>query len=93
MIMHAEISFAKKNHDDGFGFDCMKTAYSFGLTGRMDYGTNVGVVIQAEGEQGMIDGFVTWIKVNIKDADHICCHTSQTESKKFKEFDIFKHTF
>jgi acylphosphatase len=88
MIIHSEISFIRQRSDDGFGFDCMKAAYLFGITGRMDY--NHEVKIQAEGEQVKIDEFITWIKENIKEHTQIHYKYSFNYSGKYKEFDIFR---
>jgi acylphosphatase len=92
MMAHAEISFKRKSYEDGFGFSCMKAAYLFGITGRMDYGHKTGVRIQAEGEQGRIAEFIKWIKANANGVDNILYQRSFTCSGAFKEFDIYLHT-
>ena len=68
MMIYSEISFTRKRCDDGFGFACMKAAYLFGITGRMEY--NHHVKIQAEGEQAKLEEFIAWIKENAKDTEH-----------------------
>lgn len=90
MMIHSEISFIRQRSDDGFGFDCMKAAYLFGITGRMDY--NHRVKIQAEGEQRNVDEFIAWIKENAKDTEQLQFHNSFTYSGKYKEFDIFRQS-
>jgi acylphosphatase len=89
MMIHSEIGFIREKSDDGFGFACMKAAYQFGITGRMDY--NHEVKIQAEGEQAKIDEFIAWIKNNMKEQTQIHHKYSLNCSGKYKEFDIFLH--
>jgi len=91
MMMHAVISFTRKSYEDGFGFDCMKAAYLFGITGRMDYGTESGVRIEAEGEESMITEFIKWIENNGKIYDNTLSTRSIECNAKFKEFDIYRH--
>ena len=92
MKTYAEISFAKKNYDDGFGFTCMKAAYQFGITGRMDYSPELGVKIQAEGEQADIEDFMLWIKSNNDNTIKFEFAKHLNSGTKFKEFDIFRHS-
>ncbi|MBK6346604.1 MAG: acylphosphatase [Bacteroidales bacterium] len=90
MMIHTEISFIRKKTDDGFGFACMKAAYLFGITGRMEY--NHEVKIHAEGERGNIEEFIAWIKENEKDDTQVRYNYSFNNSRKYKEFDIFRQT-
>lgn len=92
MMMHTEIIFKRKSYEDGFGFACMKAAYLFGITGRMDYGTESGVRIEAEGEEGRITEFIKWIENNGKNSDNILYTNSLEYDGKYKEFDIFRHS-
>jgi acylphosphatase len=92
MMMHTEIIFKRKSYEDGFGFDCMKAAYLFGITGRMDYGPEVGVRIEAEGEESRITKFIKWIETNGKNSDNMLYTNSSEYDGKFKEFDIFRHS-
>ena len=92
MMTHTEISFTSKNYEDGFGFACMKAAYSFGITGRMDYCSESDVKISAEGEQDKIVEFIQWIEANVKDHDKILYNSPMKCTRKFKEFDIYCHS-
>ncbi len=90
MLIHADITFIKNSSEDGFGFACMKAAYLFGITGRMDY--NHQVKIEAEGHHDKMQEFISWIKENIKDSDILQYNSSNNYSGKFKEFDIYRHS-
>jgi acylphosphatase len=89
MLIHADIIFIKNSAEDGFAFACMKAAYFFGITGRMDY--NHQVKIEAEGHHDKMQEFISWIKDNVKDTEQLLFNNSLIYSGKFKEFDIFRH--
>lgn len=89
MMIHTDIRFTRQRANDGFGFACMRAAYQFGITGRMDY--NHEVIIQAEGEESKILEFIEWIKVNVKEQTKIHYKNSLNYYGKYKEFDIFRH--
>jgi hypothetical protein len=67
----------------------MKTAYLYGITGRMDYSPTSGAIIQAEGDIKSITEFVGWIKSNTN--NHVNCIKSLDYTGKFKEFDISRN--
>ncbi|MFH1120442.1 MAG: acylphosphatase [Bacteroidota bacterium] len=90
MMTQSEISFIRKKTGDGFGFACMKAAYLLGITGRMEY--NHEVRIHAEGEPGKIEEFIAWIKENENDNTQVRYNHSFNNSRKYKEFDIFRQT-
>jgi acylphosphatase len=81
MIQQASIRFRKKSYDDGFGFACLKAAYSFDITGRMDYCPEKGVSILAEGEPARISEFLMWLEQNITDASHQLTHLSNEKKR------------
>ncbi|MBK7213463.1 MAG: acylphosphatase [Bacteroidales bacterium] len=91
MLVQSEISFIRDNYEDGFGFNCLKAAYHFDIKGRMDYSNKSGVTIQAEGEIHNIREFLHWIHGNallIRDIQYI---NIQTDTGRFKEFDLYRH--
>ena len=91
-MTRVEIRFKRKSYEDGFGFSCMKAAYLFGITGRLDYSPENGVRILAEGDQGMMSEFVKWIETNVNDSHNLFFNNSLNYSGKYKEFDIYRHT-
>lgn len=91
MLLKADIRFERSSCADGFGFTCMRTAYSMEITGRMDYDLK-GVKIIAEGEQEKINEFIRWIQSNIRESGNLQCNTTCVEVGKFREFDIYRHT-
>lgn len=92
MMVHSEISFIRKSHEDGFGFACMKAAYFFGITGRMDYGLSSSITILAEGENEKICDFIKWIELNLNNSTKIIYDNSLINNTKYKEFDIFRNS-
>jgi acylphosphatase len=89
-MIHSEISFRKIILEEGFGFACMKAAYAFGIKGRMIYGIESGVMIQAEGDQKRMDDFIRWLETNAnKNKGEIDCKPGEY-SGKFNEFDIYR---
>ena len=92
MMISSKIRFSKSNTTDGFGFNCMKTAYSLRIKGRLDYYPGGENQIIAEGEENSLQDFIAWIKNNIEDTNQFTCHNSLISSGIFKEFDIFLHT-
>ena len=92
MMIHEEISFSRKSCEEGFGFICMKAAYLYGVTGRMDYSPGTEVRILAEGEQSRMSEFIEWIGINLADPKTMLTHNTLNYSGKFKEFDIYLHS-
>jgi acylphosphatase len=89
MMKHVEISFKSSFYEDGFGFACMKMAYSIGVTGKMDYGAESDVTIQAEGDESKLAEFLQWIETNVKDPAHLIVNNTLKYSGKYNEFDIY----
>jgi acylphosphatase len=89
MLIHTEIRFIKKQFEDGFGFTCMKAAYSFGITGKMEYGQDLMVVIHSEGEESGMAQFIQWLESDAKDPDEVIYAKSMDYSGKYTEFDIY----
>lgn len=85
--MQVEIYFSWENYFDGFGFLCMKEAYKHGVTGKMKYGSGIGVIIQAEGEEPGCSNFIQWIE-NIVHGSIRIKTNSDSPFRSFKEFDI-----
>lgn len=92
MKTHADINIVKRKYEEGFGFACMKAAYLYGITGRLDYDPENGIKIEAEGEAGNIIVFIKWIENNIKDSDSMQYKSTLNHSGKYKEFDIYLHS-
>jgi len=81
MNVRSEIRFSRVKHADGFGFNCMKTAYTLDVKGRLD--------CYPEGDN--LNAFIAWIKDNIDDDSQLTCYNSLNYSGVYKEFDIFLH--
>ncbi len=92
MPAFSEIRFERKSYDDGFGFECMKTAYRLRIKGRMDYSASSGVRILMEGDEKDVIAFIEWIEQNIQETIHTLQHTYLNYSGHFTEFDIYRHT-
>jgi acylphosphatase len=91
MLMQSEIRFIRNNSEDGFGFSCLKAAYHFDIKGRMDYSSDTGVTIQAEGEIQNILEFLHWMHGNVLDVHGLQYINTPTGINRFKEFDLYRH--
>jgi acylphosphatase len=89
--MQSEISFIRNNYEDGFGFTCLKAAYHFDIKGRMDYSSETGVTIQAEGETRNIKEFLHWIHGNVLEIYGLKYINTPVDNSRFKEFDLYRH--
>jgi len=88
MIEHSNISIPWSNISEGFAFVCMKTAYQYGITGKMNYGPAFGAGIEAEGEQTQLAEFFLWILKNVKESKKIKLQNQVLQKRKYSEFDI-----
>lgn len=89
MIQHASIRFPEMTLPTGFGFACMKAAYSFRITGRMEYGNSLMVKIDAEGDPDQLSCFIDWIIRNIGSGPTPVIRLSVEKQEKYSEFDLF----
>lgn len=88
MIFHAEISH-NAPVEEGFGFLAMQAAYKFDVTGKMYYGSNLGIVLTVEGEAGNLDQFLDWLINNTNQQTSMQCYRHLSGYQRFKEFDIY----
>ncbi|MEA5109259.1 hypothetical protein SDC9_08660 [bioreactor metagenome] len=91
MNVRSEIRFSRVKHADGFGFNCMKTAYTLDVKGRLDCYPEGDNQIIAEADENNLNAFIAWIKDNIDDDSQLTCYNSLNYSGVYKEFDIFLH--
>jgi hypothetical protein len=92
MLIFSEISFQLNSYDDGFGFSCLKAAYHFNIKGRMDYSSNAGAIIKAEGDSRNIREFLHWMEGNVMEIHGLQYSNSTLDTTRFKEFDLFRHS-
>ena len=92
-MVHSDISFRKRKFDDGFGFTCMKAAYSLEIKGIMIYGFDSRVVIEAEGDHTKMEEFLMWLKINTKEEKEGIVCLKGVYTGKFSEFDIYRQEY
>jgi hypothetical protein len=92
MTQYLEIHFMPLRLSEDFGFLCMKAAYNFKITGRMIYGNEMGVFINAIGEENKLRQFINWIIEANQSSDSIKIFESAAGENDFSEFDIYKHS-
>lgn len=90
MLVKAEIKFSRNHFDDGFGFSCMKAAYTHCIKGKMDYSALKGVHMIVEGDSVEMDEFLDWLKSDSRQVELLELHKSELNKMNFKEFDIYR---
>ncbi|MBK6346601.1 MAG: hypothetical protein IPN08_15620 [Bacteroidales bacterium] len=90
MFKYVEICFNRNPKEDGFAFECMKTAYQYSIKGRMVYSSGAGITVEAEGESDRISEFIRWISGKNQNCNLRVNQETSIHTGKFKEFDLLR---